>query len=157
LLYGVVNIVEPVPSTTIKGDTGGFPNCHIREHQIRTVKPDEIPELLDQRSLHGMKTPKEVIHSQFVQRSNHRQSPNQIPDQAERYQIPRRHLPQLSISTYLVIFRQLTETQTAPAEPRGDDVLQTDERRAADEQDVRRVEGSDLAPRSSGKENHLKM
>jgi hypothetical protein len=143
LLYGVVNIVEPVPSTTIKGDTGGFPNCHIREHQIRTVKPDEIPELLDQRSLHGMKTPKEVIHSQFVQRSNHRQSPNQIPDQAERYQIPRRQLPQLSISRNLEIFRQLTETQTAPAEPLRDDVHQTDERPAADEQDVRRVEGSD--------------
>jgi hypothetical protein len=45
------------------------------------------------------------------------------------------------ISRYLVIFRQLIESEAALTDSLGDDVLQTDEGPAADEEDVGRVGG----------------
>ena len=50
-------------------------------------------------------------------------------------------LPQQPISRHLAVFGHLTEPEPTPPEPLGDDVFEPDERPAADEQDVRRVEG----------------
>ena len=38
----------PGSRPTLQGDPGDLPNCRIGEHQVRSVKPDELPELLDQ-------------------------------------------------------------------------------------------------------------
>jgi hypothetical protein len=57
---------------------------------------------------------------------------------AKRHNVP----PWQPFSIHLAIFGHLIETKAAPSEPLGDDVLQIDEGPAADEEDVRRVEGN---------------
>ena len=57
------------------------------------------------------------------------------------FEVFRLYLPQQPISSHLAVFRHLTEPEPTPPKPLGDDVFQTHERPAADEQDVGRVEG----------------
>ena len=57
------------------------------------------------------------------------------------FEVFRLHLPQQPISRHLAVFGHLTEPEPAPPETLGDDVFEPDERPAADEQDVGRVEG----------------
>ena len=63
-------------------------------------------------------------------------------DQPELFEVFRLDLPQQPISRHLAVFGHLTEAKTAPPEPLSDDAFEPDERPAADEQDVRRVEGN---------------
>ena len=105
------------------------------------MEPDQLPELLDQRPLRGLKNPSKVVHAESIQRGDHRQPPDDLRDQAERFEVFRLHLPQQPISSHLAVFRHLTEAKAAPPEPFGDDLFQAHERPAADEQDVGRVEG----------------
>ena len=115
--------------------------CRIGEHQIRTVEPDQFPELLNQRPLRRLKNPGEVVHAKSIQRRDHWQPPDDLGDQPKRFEVFRLHLPQQPISRHLAVFGHLTEPEPTPPEPLGDDVFEPDERPAADEQDVRRVEG----------------
>jgi hypothetical protein len=46
------------------------------------------------------------------------------------------------MSRYLVILSQLIKTKPTPSESLGNDVFQTDKCTAADEEDIRRVEGN---------------
>ena len=131
----------PGSRATLQGDPGDLLDRRIGEHQVRTVEPDQLPELLDQRPLRGLKNPGEIIHAKGIQRGDHRQPPDDLGDQAERFEVFRLHLPQQPISRHLAVFGHLTEAKPAPPEPLGDDVFQPDERPAADEQDVGRVEG----------------
>ena len=88
-----------------------------------------------------LKNPGEVVHAKSIQRRDHRQPPDDLGDQAERFEVFRLDLPQQPIIRHLAVFGHLTEPEPAPPEPLGDDVFQPDERPAADEQDVGRVEG----------------
>ncbi|MGB2612371.1 MAG: hypothetical protein WBC80_25635, partial [Isosphaeraceae bacterium] len=93
------------------------------------------------RILRSLKNAGKVFHAQGIQRDDHWQPPDDLRDQAERFQVFGLHLPQQSIRSYLAVFRHLTESEPAPPETLGDDVFKTDEGSTADEQDVRRVEG----------------
>src|SRR5271166_4983021 len=126
---------------TLQGDPGDLPNCRIREQQVRTVEPHEFPKLLDQRPFRRMKNPGKVIDSQSIQRGDHRQPTDDLGDQPEGFEVFWLALPQQAISRHLAVFGHLTEAKTASPETLGDDVFEPDKCPAADEQDVRRVEG----------------
>ena len=102
---------------------------------------DQFSELLDQRPFRELKNPGEVFHAQGIEWGDHGQPPDDLGDQAELFEVFRLDLPQQPISRHLAVFRHLTEPEPTPPEPLGDDVFQTHERPAADEQDVGRVEG----------------
>ena len=105
------------------------------------MKPHQLAVLLDQRILRSLKNAGKVFHAQGIQRDDHWQLPDDLRDQAAPFEVFGLHLPQLSIRSYLAVFRHLTESEPAPPETLGDDVFKTDEGSTADEQDVRRVEG----------------
>ena len=87
------------------------------------------------RILRSLKNAGKVFHAQGIQRDDHWQPPDDLRDQAERFQVFGLHLPQQSIRSYLAVFRHLTESEPAPPETLGDDVFKTDEGSTADEQD----------------------
>jgi len=89
-----------------------------------------------------LKNPSELFHAKSIQRRYHRQPSDHLRDQPEGFQVFRLHLPQQPISSHLAVFRHLTEAETTPPEPLGDNVFQPNEGPAADEQDVGRVEGN---------------
>jgi len=41
---------SPGSRPPLQSDPGDLPNCRIGEQQVRTVKPDQLPELVEQRS-----------------------------------------------------------------------------------------------------------
>jgi hypothetical protein len=49
---------------TINGDPSDLTDRRIGEDQVRTLEPDELSELLNQRILQSLKNSSEVIHSQ---------------------------------------------------------------------------------------------
>ena len=71
----------PGSRPTLQGDPGDLLDRRIGEHQVRTVEPDQLPELLDQRTLRSLKNPGEIIHAQGIQRRDHRQPPDDLGDQ----------------------------------------------------------------------------
>ncbi|MGB2611832.1 MAG: hypothetical protein WBC80_22910, partial [Isosphaeraceae bacterium] len=62
-------------------------------------------------------------------------------DQAKRFEVFWLDMAKQPISSYLAVFGHLTEPEPTSPEPLGDDLFQPHERPAADEQDVRCVEG----------------
>ena len=75
------------------------------------MEPDQLSELLDQRTFRSLKNPGEVIHAKSIQWGDHRQPPDDLWDQAERFEVFRLHLPQQPISRHLAVFRHLTEPE----------------------------------------------
>jgi len=106
-----------------------------------TVEPDQFSELLNQRPFRRLKNSSKIINAQGIERGDHREPSDDLRDQAERFEVFRLDLPQQSISRRLAIFRHLTESETAPPETLGNDVIQTDKRPAADKKDLARVKG----------------
>ena len=88
-----------------------------------------------------MKNPGEIVHAQGIERGDYGQPPDDLGNQPEPFEVFRLHLSKQPISRHLAVFRHLTEAEAAPPETHGDDLFQTYERPAADEQDVGRVEG----------------
>ena len=88
-----------------------------------------------------MKNPGEIVHAQGIERGDYGQPPDDLGNQPEPFEVFRLHLSKQPISRHLAVFRHLTEAEAAPPETHGDDLFQTYERSAADEQDVGRVEG----------------
>jgi hypothetical protein len=99
----------------------------IGEHQVRSVEPNQLSELLDQRILGSLKNQRKIINAQGIEWCDHRQSPDNLGSQPERFEVFRLLLSKLSISRHLAIFRQLIEPKTASTDAFGDDVLHTDE------------------------------
>jgi hypothetical protein len=56
---------------TVQGDLGDLLDRRIGEQQVRPVKMDELPELLDQRILRSLKNVSKVFHAQGIQRCDH--------------------------------------------------------------------------------------
>jgi hypothetical protein len=75
----------PGSPASLKGDPGHLPNWRIGEHQSRTVKPDQLPTLLDQRSLLGLKNPGPSLNAGRIERGHYRQRPNYLWDQPEGF------------------------------------------------------------------------
>ena len=65
----------------------------------------------------------EVLDPKGIQRGDHREPPDDLGDQPERFQVFRLDLPQQPISRHLAVFGHLTEPEPAPPETLGDDVF----------------------------------
>ena len=85
---------SPGSRPTVQGDPGDLLDRRIGEHQVRTVELDQLPELLNQRPFRGLKNSGKVVHAKSIQRGDHRQSPDDLGDQAELFEVFGLDLPQ---------------------------------------------------------------
>jgi len=120
--------------STVQRNPGDLLDRRIREHQVCSVEPNQLPELLDQRPFWTLKNSGEILNAKSIQRRYHWQPTNYLWDQPELFEVFRLHLPQQPIGSHLAVFGHLTEPEPTSPEPLGDDVLQPHERPAADEQ-----------------------
>src|SRR5208337_3746568 len=81
-------------SATLRGDPGDLLDRRIGKRQIRSVKPDQFSELLNQRILRTLKNPSEILNTKGIQRSDHRQPPDNLWDQPELFEVFWLDLPQ---------------------------------------------------------------
>jgi hypothetical protein len=60
-------IAEP-GSFAAQSNPCDLPRRRIGEHQCRIVEPDQLPKLLDQRSLPGLKNPGQSLNDERIER-----------------------------------------------------------------------------------------
>ncbi len=87
----------------------------------------------------------QVLAAELVDRGEHRQPADELRDQAELHQVLGEHLTeQLADLALLLALHRRAEADAVAADPLLDHLVELGERAAADEQDVRRVDGEEL-------------
>src|SRR3954471_1022148 len=133
---------------TMERLVGDRPERVVGEVQVDVVVVEEALVLLRQRVLRLGEDLHEVVALQLVHRAQHGQAADELGDQAEVEKILRHHVGEQLRALRVALRRDLAaEADGVLADTLRDDPVETGERAAADEEDVRRVDREELLVR----------
>ena len=115
----------------------------VGEFELGAVVVEEHLVLLRQGVLGLGQDPRQVVLGKLVEGGDDREPADQLGDHAEPLEVLGRDLGHQLVALELAVVRSLVaaaEADHLPAQPLADDLLEADERPAADEQDVGRVD-----------------
>src|ERR671918_692357 len=127
---------------------GDLPERVVREDELDRVVGEEALVLLDERVLRLEEDLHEVLPRELVYRGDDGEPPDELRDEPVREEILRHHRgEQLARLDGLARLDVGAEADLVLADALADDLLQPGERAAADEEDVRSVDGEELLVR----------
>src|SRR5690606_21190897 len=113
------------------------PERALRELELHAVHLEELTELLDERVLRLRQDVDEGVFRELVQGGHDGETTDELGDQTGADEVLRLNLREDLTDLLLLAARDLgAEAEAALADARLDDLLETDERAAADEEDV---------------------
>src|SRR5690606_2046461 len=111
------------------------------ELELYAIHLEQLLKLLRQAVLRRRQDVDQRVFGELVQRRQHRQTPDELWDQPKLQQVFGLHLRQeFAELHFFAPFDVGAEAQARLTQPALDDLIQADERPAADEQDVARVD-----------------